>query len=106
MEIIFHAHHAPLSDRMRTRAERGVRKLAGRIGGTVGATVRFEQDGPMKRVEIVLLAPRHRRFVAESSGRFFGNALTETLQKLSHQVERERARQDRSRAAEPRVMEA
>jgi hypothetical protein len=106
MEIIFHAHHAPLSERMRLRAERGVRKLAKRIGGTVGATVRFEQDGPAMRVEIVLLAPRHRRFVAESSGRFFGKALTETLQKLGHQVDRDRGKQDRARSAESRAMEA
>jgi len=65
MQIIFHSHHASVSDRMRLRAEEGVRKLAARLGGAVDAVIRFQDDGPRRRVEIVMHASRHRRLIAE-----------------------------------------
>ena len=75
MEIIFHAHRAVISDNMRARAERLVRKLASRVKRPVDAVVRFEQDGPTRRVEIVLHASGKRSLVAEGSSRYFGPAL-------------------------------
>jgi hypothetical protein len=75
VEIIFHAHRAIISDNMRLRAERVVRKLGARVKRPVDAIVRFAQDGPTRRVEIVLHAPGKRSLVAAGSGRHFGPAL-------------------------------
>ena len=74
MEIIFHAHHANVSDRMRKRAESAVRRAARRMARAVDGIIRFEQDGPVKRVEIVLHAPRQRNLIARGEGRYFGPA--------------------------------
>ena len=75
MEILFQSHHAQVSDRMRERARIAVMRLAARLSRAVKAVVRFEEDGPTRRVEIVLHAPRRRAMVAEGSARFFGPAL-------------------------------
>ena len=90
MEIIFHAHHAVISPRLQQRAEASLRRLVVRLGRAVDAIVRIEQDGPTRRVELVLHAPRGRRLVARGEGRFFGPALTMALGKLSAQVTRSR----------------
>jgi ribosome-associated translation inhibitor RaiA len=86
VEIIFHSHHAAISDRMRRRAELAVERAARRLSRAVDAIVRFEQDGPMKRVEIVLHAPRQRKVVALGEARFYGLALTIAIEKLGAQV--------------------
>jgi hypothetical protein len=86
VEIIFHAHHATISDSMRRRAEGGVRRIGRRIGRAVDAVIRFEQDGPMKRVEIVLHTPPKRDIIARAESRYFGLALTACLERLSAQV--------------------
>jgi len=102
MQIIFHSHHASVSDRLRVRAERGVRKLATRLGGAVDAVIRFEGDGRARRVEIVMHAPRHRRLVAEGESRYLGPALAEAIEGLREQVDRARrirAKSERRRAA-------
>ena len=88
MEIIFHAHHANVSERMRKRAEASVRRTALRLSRTVDAIIRFEQDGPVKRVEIALHAPRHRELVARGEGKFFGPAFAEAMEKLTNQIRR------------------
>lgn len=86
MEIIFHAHHATISGSMRRRAEAGVRRIGRRIGRAVDAVIRFEQDGPMKRVEIVLHTPPKLDIVALGESRYFGLALTACLERLRAQV--------------------
>jgi ribosome-associated translation inhibitor RaiA len=86
VETIFHAHHATISDSMRRRAEEGVRRIGRRIGRAVDAVIRFEQDGPMKRVEIVLHTPPKRDIVARAESRYFGLALTACLERLGAQV--------------------
>ena len=86
MEIIFHAHHATISPRLRRRAETAVEQAARRLARAVDGVVRFEQDGPVKRVEIVLHAPRKRDIVARGEGKFYGPAMTAALDKLSAQV--------------------
>ena len=75
MEILFQSHHAKVSDRLRERARIAVTKLGARLARAVNAVVRFEEDGPTRRVEIVLHAPKKRAMVAEGSARFFGPAL-------------------------------
>ncbi|MBX6331292.1 MAG: HPF/RaiA family ribosome-associated protein [Gemmatimonadaceae bacterium] len=88
MEIIFHAHHAVVPEALRQRAERAVRKLARRFSRIVDAIVRFEADGPVRRVEIVLRAPRSRRFVALGVDRAYGPALAVAAARMEAQVTR------------------
>ena len=99
MEIIFHTHHASVSDRMRKRAEAAVRRAARRLARTVDGIIRFEQDGPVKRVEIVLHAPRQRDVIARGEGRFFGPAFAGAMTRLTAQIQSLRA----SRRAARRV---
>ncbi len=86
MEIIFHSHHAAVSSRMRRRAELATEQAALRLSRAVDAIVRFEQDGPVKRVEIVLHAPRQRKIIALGEGKYYGPALTIAMDKLAAQV--------------------
>ena len=99
MEVIFHAHHAPMSDRMRRRARVGVTRLAERLGRPVDAVIRFEDDGPVKRVEILLHAPRRKPIVAAASMRYTGVALGEALDRLAAQVETQRCKRLARRTA-------
>jgi ribosome-associated translation inhibitor RaiA len=105
MEIIFHAHHAAISPRLRQRADTSIRKIIARLGRAVDAVVRVEEDGPTRRVELVLYAARGRRLVAHGEGRAFGPALTVALGRLGAQVAHaKRAR--RSPAARRHVAKA
>jgi hypothetical protein len=91
VEIIFHAHHASVSDRMRKRAEATVRRSALRLSRAVDAIIRFEQDGPVKRVEIVLHAPRQRDLIARAEGKFFGPAFASAMGRINAQIQSSRA---------------
>jgi ribosome-associated translation inhibitor RaiA len=86
VEIIFHAHHAIISEHMRARATRALSKFATRVDRPVDAVVRFEGDGPTRRVEIVFHAARGRRLVAEGHGRYYGPALKEAVTRLLRQL--------------------
>ena len=86
MKVIFHSHHAAISPRMRRRAELAAERAAKRLSRAVDAIVRFEQDGPVKRVEIVLHTPRHRKVVALGEAKYYGPALTTAIGRLSSQV--------------------
>jgi ribosome-associated translation inhibitor RaiA len=86
MEIIFHSHHAVISDRMRLRAERAVRHVARKLARAVDAIVRFERDGPTTRVEIVLHASGRRDLIAEGRARYYGPALAEAVARLDAQA--------------------
>jgi len=87
MEIVFHAHHAKVSDRMRRRAEDALRKVARRARHPVDAVIRFQQDGDLRRVELALHTTRGRRYVAESEGRYFGTLLADAVRRLNAQVD-------------------
>lgn len=97
MEIVFHAHHATISPRMRRRAELAVEQTAKRLSRVVDAIVRIEQDGPVKRVEIVLHSPRNRDIVARGEAKFYGPAMTIAVDRLSVQVRKLRELQSRDR---------
>ena len=99
MDIIFHAHHAIVSERMRRRAEAAVRKAAVRLGRTVDGIIRFEQDGPVKRVEILLHAPRQRDLMGRGQGRYFGPAFATAMDKLIAQIRPLRASRRTARRA-------
>jgi ribosome-associated translation inhibitor RaiA len=71
---------------MRRRFQTAVERLATRLTRTVDAILRFEQDGPVKRVEIVLHAPRQRDLVARGEGRYFGSAFAAATDRLGAQI--------------------
>ena len=98
MEIQFQSHHADVTDSMRDRAERAVRKLADRVPGAVDAVIRFERDGRMRRVEITMRASRRRTLVAEALAARFPSALSAAVQRLDQQTRELRRRLDRRRA--------
>lgn len=87
MDIVFHNHDAPISDRMRRRAEQALRRIAKRVPRAVDGVVRFHQDGPTRRVELVLHMGSGRRFIASSEGRYFGTALADAARRLTMQID-------------------
>lgn len=90
MEVLFQAHNAVISDRMKARATRALEKIARRLDGAVDVTVRFNQDGPRRRVEIQLRAAGHRTLTAEGESRYYGPALKTALEHLESQIAREK----------------
>jgi ribosome-associated translation inhibitor RaiA len=87
---------------MRKRAESSVRRAAERLTRAVDAIIRFEQDGRVKRVEIVLHAPRQRKLIARGEGSFYGPALNTAVDRLLNQIRTLRA--ERRRAERARVV--
>jgi ribosome-associated translation inhibitor RaiA len=109
MEIVFHTHHADISDHMRRRAEQALRKVARRAQRAVDAVIRFELDGETKRVELVLHTGNGRRHVARGEARFFGSALADAARRLTTQLDhgkrtpKARARRSARTARSPRA---
>lgn len=109
MEIVFHSHHATISDRLRGRAEKGVRKLGARLPGAVSATIRFEHDGPTRTVELVMLVAGRKQLFAKAGGRFWGPTISDALKQLEQQVSatrRTRKEQGRKAALERKAVGA
>ena len=90
MEIILHAHHAEVPANLQRDAVEAVKIIAARLRRVVDAIVRFESDGPERKVEIVLRAPRRREVVAQGFDRQFEPALALALTRLQTQVGRVR----------------
>ena len=100
MEVIFHAHNAIISPRLRSRAESVMHKLEARVSRAVRTTVLFEQDGPTRRVEIVMHASRRPPLISNGYARRYGPALTEAVENLEAQLARsKRTPKARARAA-------
>lgn len=95
MHIVFHTHHADVSEALQQRAEQAVRKLAARLRGTTDASVRFAEDGTERRVEIVLRAARRRPLVAAGEGARYEIALADAVERLGAHVAH--AREERER---------
>ena len=68
MEIVIQSHHATVSERTRLRAVHGLEKLAQRMARPGAGVVRFEEDGRLRRVELILQL-RGRQLVAEGMAR-------------------------------------
>ena len=90
MEIVFSHRGIALTESMLKKAELAILKAAERVPRATGAVVRFEEDGPERRVEIVFTAPQGVRLVASASGRFWGPALDDAVNKLVRQASKER----------------
>jgi ribosome-associated translation inhibitor RaiA len=104
VEIVMQLHKAEVTDAMRARIEKAVATAAKKLPRAVDAQIHLEQDGKIRRVEIILHASRHPSLVAKSEGAYFGPLVTATLRKLSRQMAKEKgAPVARSRAARNRV---
>ncbi len=88
MEILWRSHNAKVAPDVREKAEQTIAKLARRLRRAVDAQIVFENDGPSRRVEIVLHAPRHKSLVAEGEARQYGTALDRALAHLASQMNR------------------
>jgi ribosome-associated translation inhibitor RaiA len=100
VDVIFHSHNAVISERLRSRAESIIHRLESRAARPVRAVVRFEQDGPTRRVEIVIHASRRRPLISNGYARTYGPALSEAVHNLQAQLARsKRTRKARSRIA-------
>ncbi|MEP6692275.1 MAG: HPF/RaiA family ribosome-associated protein [Gemmatimonadaceae bacterium] len=101
MEIVIQGHHAVISDHLRQRAERLVGKLADRASRAVHAVVRFETDGPMRRVEISMHETKRKLVVGEGRAASFGPALSaaaaHVASRLAHEKRTPKARARASR---------
>lgn len=106
MEIVFRSHNATITDRMRQRGEKLVRRLALRMGRIIDATLRFEGDGKQRRVELEFHAAGGKRIVAEGTGRYYGPALAQAGARLKAQLDHDRrTRRERARdAVRPRPL--
>jgi ribosome-associated translation inhibitor RaiA len=98
VEIQLNVHDADVSEAMRARAERQVRRAAKRIPRVVSAVIRFEQDGALRRVSLMLQAPRQHDVVASAEGRYFGPALSQAIARVLAQASRERKGLPKDRA--------
>ena len=87
MDIVFHTHHVPASERLRRKAEQALRKAARRVPRPVDAVIRIAQDGPTRSVELVLHTGNGRRYVARSEARYFGTALADAARRLTMQLD-------------------
>jgi ribosome-associated translation inhibitor RaiA len=87
MEIVFQIHDAPISDRMKKRAEQALLKAARRAARPQDAVIRFQQDGSVRRVEMTLHTAAGKRFVAKSDAPYFGSALADAARKLAMQLD-------------------
>jgi hypothetical protein len=98
VEIQLNVHNAAVSPAMRARAERQVRRAALRVPRVVSAVIRFEQDGALRRVSLVLQAPKHHDLVASAEGRYFGPVLAQAIARVIAQSSRERKGLPKARA--------
>src|SRR5688572_13295638 len=87
MEIVYHIHDADVSDRMKKRAEIALLKAARRAARPQDAVIRFQVDGPVKRVEMVLHTATGKRYVAKADAAYFGSALNDAARKLTMQLD-------------------
>ncbi|MBI2408037.1 MAG: hypothetical protein HYV19_07045 [Gemmatimonadetes bacterium] len=99
MQVVFSYRGVALTESMLKKAERAVLKAAERIPRATGAKVLFDADGPERRVEIVVVAPRGTRLVASVAGRYWGPVLTDALTKIVRQASKERRTLQRRPAA-------
>jgi ribosomal subunit interface protein len=86
MHIVIHGHQTDITQSLREHAEDGARKLAAHLQRAVDADIRFEENGLLKTVEIVLHAPKQTRLVAKAEAKHHAPALTEAIAKMDAQI--------------------
>jgi ribosome-associated translation inhibitor RaiA len=101
VDIVIHSHHAEVSEHMRKRAVRAVEKAAARIPRIVEGIIRFEEDGPVRRVTVTLRAPKHHDLMGKGEGRFYGPSLVQAIAKVNAQASREKRSHGRAGGKRP-----
>ena len=90
MDIVMHLHHATVNDGMRAKIVAMVEHAAKKLPRVVDATIHLEEDGSVRRVEVMLHAPKQPALVVTAEGRYFGPLVSEALLKLGKQMAREK----------------
>lgn len=98
MDIILHAHHAVISESLRTQTESAMQRLSTRMRKIANAIVRFIGDGPTHRVEIELHGTHTRPLVAHGDGPDFAPALALAVHRIERQIARVRTQRARRMA--------
>lgn len=106
MEIIFQAHNASVAPHLRARAAHAVRKAADRLPRAVDAVIRFEEDGPDRRVGFVVRAPRQRPIIAQARAERYSDALQGALARLESQLRQSKRARRTTRDAAARTIVA
>lgn len=97
LHIVFQSHRADVTEPLQQRAEQAVRKLAARLRGATDASIRFAEDGAMRRVELALSVARRAPLVAAGAGPRYEVALSSAVERLSAHVAHLRAERERNR---------
>jgi ribosome-associated translation inhibitor RaiA len=97
LHIVFHAHRADVTEAVQQRAEQAVQKLAARLRGSTDASVRFADDGAVRRVDIVLNVARRAPLVAVGEGPRYEVALSDAVERLAAHVAHLRSDRERRR---------
>ena len=97
MHIVFHAHHADVTDALQQKADAAVHKIAGRLRGVTDASIRFAEDGALRRVEVVLRIARRAPLVAAGTSTRYEAALADALARLETHVAHVKAVRARAR---------
>ena len=95
MHIILHAHHAVISESLRSQTESAMERVATRMRKIANSIVRFIGDGPTHRVEIELHGTRSRPLVAHGDGPDFAPALAQAVHRIERQIARVRTQRAR-----------
>lgn len=86
MEIIVQAHNASISEKLRERATQAVARVAARTRGVVDALVRFEADGPDRRVLLQLRSARRPPLLSQATADRYEDALSNAIARLESQL--------------------
>jgi hypothetical protein len=97
VNIVFHVHRADVTEALQAKAAQSVEKLAARLRGATDASIRFAQDGAVKRVELVLRVARRAPLVAEAVGSQYDIALAAACERLAAHVAHVKALRARRR---------
>ncbi|MEI6740228.1 MAG: HPF/RaiA family ribosome-associated protein [Gemmatimonadaceae bacterium] len=95
MHVILHAHHAVISESLRSQTENAMQRVSTRMRKIANAIVRFIGDGPTHRVEIELLGTHSRPLVSHGDGPDFAPALAQAVHRIERQIDRVRTQRER-----------
>lgn len=97
LDIVFHAHRADVTEPLQQRAEQAVQKLAARLRGATDASIRFCEDGAVRKVDVVLNVARRAPLHAAGQGPRYEVALSSAVERLAAHVAHLRAQRARRR---------
>ena len=106
MRIAITARHVEIDDNLRAHARELIEKVSKLLRRPSSAQIVFGEDGGRAAVEVELIAPRGKIYIAKAAADDHRSALDDAIgtlkRKLSDDKEQPRQRARRSRASHPR----